>query len=298
MRPEHEPVLLAEVVAVLAPTSGGIYVDGNVGFGGHATAILEASAPDGRLIGFDWDEAAIERAADRLAPFGDRVVLIRDNFVTIGRHLRARGIEAVDGILLDLGISSYHVDASGRGFSFQRDEPLDMRMDLRREVTAADLVNDLPERDLADIIYHYGEERQARRIAAHIVLARRRQRIATSGQLAAIVAQAVPKRFHPRRIHVATRTFQALRIAVNGELDNLRAVLLDGWRFLRPGGRFCVISFHSLEDRLVKTVFASEPQLVVLNKKPVTPTTAEIERNPRSRSARLRVAARRKGDGA
>ncbi len=296
---EHEPVLLAEAVGGLAVRSGGVYVDGNVGLGGHAAAVLAASAPDGRLIGFDWDAAAIERAAERLASFGDRVELVRDNFTALGSYLEERGLAAVDGILLDLGISSFQLDASGRGFSFLRDEPLDMRMDQRRPATAADLVNTLSERELADILYYYGEERQARRIAARIVARRQQARITTTAALAEIVAQAVPRRFHPRRIHVATRTFQALRIAVNGELDNLRALLRDAWRYLKPGGRICVISFHSLEDRLVKAAFAGAPALKALTKRPITPTAAEKRRNPRSRSARLRIAVRREvGHGA
>ncbi len=293
MDQEHEPVLLVEAVGGLAPRPGGLYVDGNVGFGGHAAAILDASAPDGRLIGFDWDAAAIDRARQRLAPFEGRVELVHDNFTALGRYLEERGVAAVDGILLDLGVSSFQLDASGRGFSFLRDEPLDMRMDQRRQLTAADLVNTLPERELADILYYYGEERQARRIAARIVAHRLRARIGTTAELAAIVARAVPRRFHPRRIHVATRTFQALRIAVNGELDNLRAMLDSAWRYLRPGGRFCVISFHSLEDRLVKAAFAGQPALDVLTRRPVTPAAAERQRNPRSRSARLRIAVRR-----
>jgi len=296
--PCHKPVLLEEAVAALAPVSGGVYVDGNLGFGGHSRAILLASAPAGRVIAFDWDAEAIARAGELLAGFGDRLVLIHENFASMKEALHRRQIHQVDGILLDLGISSYHVDSSGRGFSFLKDEPLDMRMDTRRQLTARDLVNRLSEQELADIIYYYGEERQARRIASFLVEARRKKKIATSAELAPIVAAAVPKRFHPRRIHVATRTFQALRIAVNGELDNLRQVLEDGVELLKPAARFCVISFHSLEDRLVKNFFRSHAGLDVLTPRPVTPGPGEIAGNPRSRSARMRAATRRAAHGA
>jgi len=286
----HRPVLLHEVLQWLAPGDGGVYVDGNLGLGGHAEKILEQSAPSGRLIGFDWDAAAMALAQQRLAPFGDRVHLVRRNFATIKETLAELGVEKVDGLLLDLGLSSLQLDVSGRGFSFRGDEPLDMRMDDRSPRTAADLVNTASQDELADIFYYYGEERQARPIAARIVVARQEERLTTTAQLVRVVEAAVPRRFHPRKIHVATKVFQALRIAVNRELENLVRILADGVDVLRPGGRFCVITFHSLEDRLVKQAFNGNPALQVLTRKPVVAGAVELAENQRSRSAKLRVA--------
>lgn len=291
----HEPVLLDEVIAYLAPVDGGIYVDGNLGLGGHAERILEASKPGGRLIGFEWDAAALELARARLTPYAGRVQFIRRNFAAMKEALMELGVSAVDGLLLDLGLSSLQLDESGRGFSFKGGEPLDMRMDDRCQMTAADLINTATEEELADIFFYYGEERQARRIAAFVTEERRQRRIETTDQLVDLVARAVPKRFHPKKIHVATRVFQALRIAVNGELDNLAAVLADGVVFLKPGARFCVISFHSLEDRMVKRAFRDNPALRVITAKPVVPGVDECRRNPRARSAKLRVAAMAEG---
>ena len=202
------------------------------------------------------------------------------------------GIGTIDGLLLDLGLSSLQLDASGRGFSFKGSEPLDMRMDQRQATTAAELVNKASEEELADIFFYYGEERQARRIAEEIVEARRKEKIVSTDQLVALVDRAIPKRFHPKKIHVATKVFQALRIAVNRELDSLERILADGATLLAPGARFCVISFHSLEDRLVKQAFRENPLLEVVTPKPLTPGRAECLRNPRARSAKLRVAAR------
>ncbi len=287
----HEPVLLDEVIAYLAPVNGGIYVDGNLGLGGHAERILEVSKPGGRLIGFEWDAAALERARARLAPYAGRVQFIRRNFAALKETLMELGVSAVDGLLLDLGLSSLQLDESGRGFSFKGGEPLDMRMDDRCQMNAADLINTATEEELADIFFYYGEERQARRIAAFITEERRQRRIETTDQLVDLVARAVPKRFQPKKIHVATRVFQALRIAVNDELDNLAAILADGVVFLKPGARFCVISFHSLEDRMVKRAFRDNPALKVITAKPVIPGAEECRRNPRARSAKLRVAA-------
>lgn len=202
------------------------------------------------------------------------------------------GIGRIDGLLLDLGLSSLQLDGSGRGFSFKGSEPLDMRMDQRQATTAAELVNEASEEELADIFFYYGEERQARRIAERIVEERRKEKIVSTDQLVALVAQAIPKRFHPPKIHVATKVFQALRIAVNRELDSLEQILADGASLLAPGARFCVISFHSLEDRLVKQAFRENPLLEVVTAKPITPGREECLRNPRARSAKLRVAAR------
>lgn len=292
----HLPVLLEEVISYLAPEDGGIYVDGNLGLGGHAAGILESSRPGGQVIGFEWDAAALTLARKRLAPFGKRVRFVRKNFAALKETLMELGISQVDGILLDLGLSSLQLDSGDRGFSFRGRGPLDMRMDDRATRTAADVVNTSTEQELADIFFYYGEERQARRIAAHVVEKRRKNRIETTDQLVGVIEKAVPRRFHPKRIHVATKVFQALRIVVNHELENLDKALVDGVTVLKPGGRFCVISFHSLEDRLVKQSFKANPALQMLTHKPVVPGEEECSRNPRARSAKLRVAMQRKVD--
>jgi len=290
MDARHQPVLLAEVLQWLAPRDGGIYVDGNLGLGGHSAKILEASAPSGQLVAFDWDAAAMDIARERLAEFGDRVHFVRQNFAAVKDELAGLGIGKVDGLLLDLGLSSLQLDESGRGFTFKGSEPLDMRMDDRGAKTAADLLNTASQDELADIFYYYGEERQARPIAARIVEARRSEPFVTTEQLVKVVEWAVPKRFHPKKIHVATKVFQALRIAVNRELENLAQILADGAGLLAPGGRFCVISFHSLEDRLVKQAFNDNPVLRVLTRKPIVAGAEELAVNSRARSAKLRVA--------
>lgn len=295
----HQSVMPAEVLTWLAPVSGGVYVDGNLGLGGHAAAILEASAPAGRLIGFDWDEEALARARRNLAAYGERAVLRQRNFIELEATLAELAISRIDGMLLDLGLSSLQLDGDGegaergRGFSFRRPEPLDMRMDRRHGATAADLLRELSADELADIFFYYGEERQARRIAGQLVEQRRQTPIVDTAQLAALVALAVPRRFHPRNIHVATRVFQALRIAVNRELENLEKILVAAPARLRAGARLVVISFHSLEDRLVKRAFREDPRLEVLTPRPLTPGEEELHRNPRARSAKLRVAQRR-----
>ncbi|MBU0480651.1 MAG: 16S rRNA (cytosine(1402)-N(4))-methyltransferase RsmH [Proteobacteria bacterium] len=286
----HVPVLLDEVLEYLQPVSAGIYVDGNLGLGGHSAAILEQSSPDGRVIGFDWDSNALSMAEKRLAPYGERFCGFRKNFTEIGPVLEELGVSGVDGILLDLGLSSLQLDSEERGFSFKGEALLDMRMDDRHHETAADLLNTLTEEELADLFYYYGEERQARRIAGAVVNARVKTPFETTDQLVELVERAIPRRFHPPKIHVATKIFQALRIAVNRELDNLDTVLKLGPGFLRGGGRFCVISFHSLEDRMVKRAFNDDARLKVVTRKPVRPTEEECRQNPRSRSARFRVA--------
>ena len=286
----HRSVLPLEVLSFLAPKSDGVYVDGTLGLGGHTEAILQNSGPHGRVIAFDWDAAAIEKSQERLKPFGDRLTIVRRNFSEIAEGLDEVGIDRVDGILIDIGLSSLQLDMGGRGFSFQRDEPLDMRMDTRREVTAASILNKGTEQELADIFYYYGEERQARRIASYVVKERVLNPFETSCQFADLVARAVPGAFHPKRIHVATRVFQALRIAVNTELENLAGILESGVTRLLPGARFCVISFHSLEDRMVKRKFRDNVELKVLTKKTIVATPEEQKLNRRSRSARLRVA--------
>ncbi len=289
----HQPVLLAEVISRLKPKSGEIYVDANLGMGGHSRAILEKSGPAGRVIGFDWDKEAIREARSNLAEFGKRVVFVQRNFVDIVDVLQELGIKGVNGLLLDLGLSSLQLDCSGRGFSFQGDEFLDMRMDDRTRETAADLLARCSEQELADIFFYYGEERQARRIAAHVATRRRQEKITTTAQLVDLVAGAIPRRFHPAKKHVATRVFQALRIAVNNELGNLEKILADAGKILLPTAGFCVISFHSLEDRLVKRAFRDNPVLRVETKKIITPGPDELAENPRARSARLRVAVRK-----
>ncbi len=290
--PRHESVLLEEVLAWLRVAPGGIYVDGTVGLGGHSEAILKRSTPGGFLVGFEWNEASYEIAKERLKPFAGRYLLVRENFARVRETLEEIGKCPVDGILLDLGLSSYLLEASGGGFSFLREEPLDMRMDKRLPRTAKDLVNQLSPLQLEELIRAYGEERYAKRIATAICEARRREPIRTTRQLAEIISQAVPPKYRYGKIHPATRTFQALRIAVNRELENLKQFLESAPDVLKPGGRLVIISFHSLEDRLVKKAFREDPRLKVLTKKPVLPSEEEIARNPRARSAKLRAAER------
>ncbi len=288
--PGHEPVLVAETVALLNPSRGGLFVDCTVGLGGHARAILAGGAT--RLIGLDRDPTALAIAAESLAEWQARVELVHADFRDMPAVLQARGISAISGGLADLGVSSMQLDADGRGFSFRRDEPLDMRMDQTQGPTAADLLAETGEEDLANVIFQYGEERYSRRIARSVVEARRAGRIATTGQLAQIVRRAVPRKGY-QRIDPATRTFQALRIWVNRELDGLDDFLAAASRLLGAGARLAVISFHSLEDRIVKHAFralaASEAALRVLTRKPVIPGEAEVTRNPRARSAKLRA---------
>jgi 16S rRNA (cytosine1402-N4)-methyltransferase len=286
----HVPVLLAETLELLAVRPGGLYVDGTVGLGGHAEAVLRASAPDGRLLGLDRDGETLVRARERLAPFGERARLEQADHREIPERL---GEEKADGILLDLGISSVQLDDAERGFSFQAEGPLDMRMDRSRGETAADLVNRMRERDLADLIYTYGEEPASRRIARAIAEARERQPIATTTELADVVRRAAGRSRRPG-LHPATRTFQALRIRVNRELDGLGEALERTAQCLRPGGRLVVIAFHSLEDRAAKEAFRSLAArgFRPLTRKPVRPGEAEVRVNPRARSARLRAVLR------
>lgn len=293
MTPLHEPVLTREVLGFLEPQRGGLFVDCTVGLAGHTRALLDAGAS--RVIGVDRDTDALAVAAVALAPYGDRVELVHADYRALPAVLDARGIAAIDGALADLGVSSMQLESDGRGFSFQRDEPLDMRMDRTTGDTAADFVAAADERELADVIFEYGEERFSRRIARRIVEARQQAPIATTGRLADIVRRAIPRR-GPSRIDPATRTFQALRIRVNRELEGLDVFLESAARRLRAGARFAVITFHSLEDRIVKHTFRALAQSAaivrVLTKKPVTPGDDELSRNPRARSAKLRVAER------
>lgn len=303
----HIPVMLDEVVRWLAPRPGGVYVDATIGGGGHAEAILERIAPGGRVIGLDRDEVAVEAATRRLRRFGQAAVIVRANYAAIKEVLAHQGLGEVDGVLFDLGASWMQFEDPARGFSFQRPGPLDMRMDRRQRRTAADLVNGLAVPELADLIWRYGEERFSRRIARAIAAARP---VETTTALAEIIARAVPRRSWSRGLHPATRTFQALRIAVNDELLNLENAIPDAAEVLRGAGRLCAITFHSLEDRLIKHTFLrlsrgctrppgasateaqGKPCLRILTAKPVTPSPEEVVRNPRARSAKLRAAQR------
>ena len=290
VNPTHEPVLVSETVALLEPSRGGLFVDCTVGLGGHARAILSGGAT--RLIGLDRDMTALAMAAESLIDWRDRVELVHADYRELPSVLAARGVGGMAGALADLGVSSMQFDTEGRGFSFRRDEPLDMRMDQTQGATAADLIAGAEEEDLANVIFQYGEERFSRRIARGIVEARRAGRIGTTGQLAQIVRRAVPRKGY-HRIDPATRTFQALRIWVNRELDGLDEFLVHASRLLNSGARLAVITFHSLEDRIVKHVFralaAGGDALRVLTRKPVMPGEAEVARNPRARSAKLRA---------
>ncbi len=288
----HIPVLLKEAIKTLDPKSGEFFIDGTFGGGGHAAAILEKIGPRGKLLAVDWDAKALKRAE---GGFGGRrnIVLTRGNYADLPEILKRLELPKADGLLLDLGFSSEQL--GGRGFSFSKDEPLIMRYDDSKSgVTAADVVNGLGEKELADVIYKFGEERFSRKIAKAIVERRRKKRIETSGDLAGIVGEALPKNYERGRIHPATRTFQALRIYVNGELENLERLLGGLEKILKSEGRVAVISFHSLEDRLVKKYFKKmekEKNFLILTKKPVSPSPEEIRANPRSRSAKLRAAA-------
>jgi 16S rRNA (cytosine1402-N4)-methyltransferase len=290
----HLPVMPAEVLSWLRPHSGGFYVDCTVGYCGHAKEILQDSQPHGIVLGIDRDAQAISSGRQQLQTFGDRAILVKGHYMELKSILAERGISRVDGVLFDLGVSSPQLDEPSRGFSFRTEGPLDMRMDQGSGRTAADIVNGLDEADLADMIYRLGEERYSRRIARAIVNARRREALTSTRQLTSVIESAVPGHYRRSRIHCATRTFQALRIAVNEELEHLEASLRDAADALAPGARLCVISFHSLEDRIVKQTFKafsseSGNELEILTKRPQVPSEAERDRNPRSRSAKLRV---------
>jgi 16S rRNA (cytosine1402-N4)-methyltransferase len=285
-------------------------VDGTLGTGGHTLAILERFPPNTRVLGFDRDPESLARARERLKPFAERVTLIQGTFGELAKHCLQAGIRNVDGIILDLGFSSYQLAATGRGFSFQRSDPLDMRMDQTRGTTAREWLRHVDERTLADRLFEFGEERRSRRIAREIISARRQQRLEDTQDLVAAVLRAIPPRWREKRLHPATRTFQALRILVNDELNQLRQFLEGFIHLLASGGRVAVISYHSLEDRLVKQAFQSLergfsplaesagavvqplPPFRRLTRKPVTPSREEILDNPRARGAKLRVGER------
>lgn len=287
--------MVNEVIYYLQCKPGQIYVDATLGGGGHAEEILKRTGPNGVLIGIEWDEEALQEARKRLEPYGRRVEIIRENFIHLPEILKRKNIEEVDGILLDLGLSSLQLEKGERGFSFQKEGPLDMRMDQRIRSTAADLVNRLPLHEIEQILKEFGEEPFARRIAEAIVRAREKQPIQTTQALRRVVHQAIPKRFHSKRIDPATKTFQALRIKLNDELGNLRKILDTGWQVLKKGGRMVILSFHSLEDRIVKEAFRrweKEGVIKIVTHKPIPPTLQEKRDNPRSRSAKLRCAER------
>jgi len=295
--------MVEEVVEHLGSLPGGVLVDGTLGGGGHAAALLEASSPDGFLVGIDRDDEALEEAEKHLRPYRGRYRLARGNFGDLGELLRGMGIGSIDGLLLDLGISSRQVDGRERGFSFRMEAPLDMRMDRRQELTADRLIRESSEKELEKIIRMYGEEPRARAIACAVRRAADETRpLTTTGLAASIAGSGVRKQTGRRFIHPATRTFQALRIAVNGEMGALESALDQLPELLAPGGKCCCISYHSLEDRIVKNAFRDmsgrgmekrEPVLEVLTKKPLRPREEEVRSNPRSRSARLRAARRR-----
>ena len=304
---EHKSVLLDETIEALDIRPDGIYVDGTLGGGGHSYEICRRLSDKGRLIGIDQDAAAIEAAKKRLGEFGDKVTVIRSNYCDMRKELAAMGIAAVDGIVLDLGVSSYQLDTADRGFTYREDAPLDMRMDQRQEMTARDIVNEYSETELYRIIRDYGEDKFAKNIAKHVVAARERKPIETTGELVEIIKGAIPAKVRMSGGHPAKRTFQALRIELNGELTVLKDSLDDMIDLLKPGGRICVITFHSLEDRMVKSIFktnenpctcpsnfpvcvcGNKPKGRLAVKKPIIPGEEELLKNKRNKSSKLRV---------
>ena len=291
MESVHIPVLQNEVVKFLDPKPNNDYVDCTIGEGGHAQAILEKILPNGKLLGIDLTEELIEALKLKFKDFKQNLVLVCDNFSNLKEIAEKHGFRNVSGVLFDLGLSSWHLEKSGKGFSFMREEPLDMRYE--GGVSAEEIVNGCSEEEIARILKEFGEERFARRIAKTIVEKRRVKPIKTTFQLVDVVRSAVPLWYRKRRIHFATKTFQALRIAVNGELENLKETLPQAVDILKTGGKIVVISFHSLEDRIVKNFFrenSKNGKLKILTKKPVVPTIEEVRVNPRARSAKLRVA--------
>ncbi|WP_195420993.1 16S rRNA (cytosine(1402)-N(4))-methyltransferase RsmH [Faecalicatena contorta] len=303
----HTSVLLEETVDGLAVKPDGIYVDATLGGGGHAFEVCSKLSSKGSFIGIDQDAAAIETAGARLLDFGERVTIIRSNYCDMKPRLHEIGIDKVDGIVLDLGVSSYQLDTAERGFSYRTDAPLDMRMDQRQKMTAKDIVNGYSESDLYRVIRDYGEDRFAKNIAKHIVIARGKGPIETTGQLNEIIRQAIPMKIQKTSGHPSKRTYQAIRIELNRELEVLRDTLDDMIELLNPGGRICIITFHSLEDRIVKSAFRKNenpctcpshfPVCVcgnvskgkVITRKPILPSEEELEENSRSKSAKLRI---------
>ena len=304
---KHVSVLLQETVDGLNVKPDGIYVDGTLGGGGHSYEVCTRLGAKGSIIGIDQDEAAIEAASIRLKDFGEKVTIVRSNYCDMKSRLHELGIDKVDGIMLDLGVSSYQLDTADRGFSYREDAPLDMRMDQRSEMTARDIVNDYSEMDLYRVIRDYGEDKFEKNIARHIVWERAKRPIETTGELTEVIRHAIPMKFQKKTGHPAKRTFQAIRIELNRELDVLRDSLDDMIDMLNPGGRLCIITFHSLEDRIVKSAFKKNenpctcpsdfPVCVcgkvskgrVITRKPILPSEEEMEVNSRSKSAKLRI---------
>lgn len=284
---QHKPVLLDEISNYLKPEPKSLLIDGTVGLGGHAATLLPRVLPGGRLLGIDRDATNLEMARERLSGFGDAVVLVHDSYANVKTHAHAHGFDYVNAILLDLGFSSVHVDDPRRGFSFQNDGPLDMRYDQSQSLTASEIVNTWSEEELARIFRQYGEELNARFLARLITKNRDKNPITRTTQLAELIASTTRRH---GKIHPATKVFQALRIVVNDELGELERALPECVNLLKSGGRLAIISFHSLEDRLIKQFFKSTPALKVVTKRPVTASREEIAQNPRSRSAKLRVA--------
>ena len=295
----HTPVMLSEVIEYLALKPGEVIVDATIGTGGHSKAILERIMPGGRLIGIDRDEESLGIARERLKSFRGACDFLHSNFTDIDNALKGLNIKKVDGILFDLGVSSFQLDDPDRGFSFLNEGPLDMRLDRNSYISAYDLVNNLKEEEISTLLWNFGEERWHNRIAHLLVQERQRHPISTTRELADIVVRAIPARYRGRhyRIHPATRTFQAVRIAVNRKLETLESAIVRAVEVLEKGGRICMISFHSLEDRVVKHTFkrlASEKIINIITPKPLTPARSEAEVNPRSRSSKLRVAEKNK----
>lgn len=303
----HKSVLLQEVIDGLAIKPDGIYVDGTLGGAGHAGVVCSRLGTEGRFIGIDQDEDAIAVGRERLKKYGQKVSIVRSNYSDMVNVIHSLGVEKVDGILLDLGVSSFQLDTQERGFSYRMDAPLDMRMDNRQELTAASIVNEYSERELFRIIRDYGEDKFAKNIAKNIVIAREKEPIQTTGQLAEIVSYSIPMKIKKQGGHPAKRTFQAIRIEVNHELEVLERNISDMIDLLNPGGRFCIITFHSLEDRIVKQAFrqaqnpctcppnfpvcvcGNKPRGKQITRKPILPSEEEMEQNSRSKSAKLRV---------
>ena len=303
----HKSVLLKETIDRLKIKPDGIYVDGTLGGGGHASEVARRLSDKGSIIGIDQDAAAIEAASARLKDFGEKVTIVRSNYCDMKSQLGKLGIDKVDGIVLDLGVSSYQLDTAERGFSYREDAPLDMRMDRRQKMTARDIVNDYEERELYRVIRDYGEDKFAKNIAKHIVAARQKAPIETTGQLTEIIRASIPMKFQKKSGHPAKRTFQAIRIELNQELEVLKNSLDAMIDLLNPGGRLCIITFHSLEDRIVKSAFRKNenpctcpsdfPVCVcgkiskgsIITRKPILPSKEEMEENSRAKSAKLRI---------
>ena len=289
----HIPVLQKEVLEILDPKPNQNFIDCTIGNAGHSLAILERTKPGGKILGIDQDPKQIENCKLQIKNFKERVILVCDNFVNLKEIVKKYDFKNVKGILFDLGLSSWHLEKSGRGFTFQKDEPIDMRYDKNSELTAEKILNEWPEKEIEKILKEYGQERFAKRISKKIIEEKKVSPIKTTFRLVKITREATPSWYHHKKIHFATRTFQALRIAVNDELGNLKKVLPQALEILERNGKLVVISFHSLEDRIVKNFFKENSKrglLKIITKKPIRPSTEEIKSNPRSRSARLRSA--------